>query len=124
MLANVGHPTTPEVNLRKALFRRGLRFRKYLRPEASFRCVADIVFPKKRVCVFVDGCFWHGCRTHFRVPRANAEWWAEKIDENRERDKKQTSYLRAAGWRVVRVWEHEQMETVAAAIDHLLTRTR
>jgi DNA mismatch endonuclease (patch repair protein) len=98
--------TAPEVVLRRALFRAGLRFRKDCRPEADYRCKADIVFPRQCVCIFVDGCFWHGCSQHFRCPKANATWWREKIEDNRVRDRTKSSWLRAKGWRVIRVFEH------------------
>lgn len=66
----------------------------------------DIVFIGARVAVFVDGCFWHGCPRHFRVPTTNARYWKEKIAANRDRDRRQKATLVIAGWAVVRVWEH------------------
>lgn len=60
-----------------------------------------------KVCVFVDGCYWHGCPRHFKTPGTNSGWWAEKIEANWERDARQTRLLRLAGWRVMRVWEHD-----------------
>jgi DNA mismatch endonuclease (patch repair protein) len=68
---------------------------------------ADLTFVRARVAVFVDGCFWHGCPRHVTWPKANADWWRAKIDANRRRDADTTRRLRVAGWRVVRVWEHE-----------------
>jgi DNA mismatch endonuclease (patch repair protein) len=67
----------------------------------------DFVFRRKRVVVFVDGCFWHGCPRpkHSPMPKNRAEWWAAKLGRNKERDRLVTRTLRAAGWRVVRVWE-------------------
>ena len=67
----------------------------------------DFVFPKHRVAVFVDGCFWHGCRKHCRMPAAHHEYWRGKISRNKARDAKVTHLLRRVGWRVIRVWEHE-----------------
>jgi DNA mismatch endonuclease, patch repair protein len=110
MMANRGGNTLPERALRNALFQAGLRFRKDSRPVKSIRCRADIVFRSERVCIFVDGCFWHGCPEHFNCPRTHGAWWREKIQDNRERDKRQASELRAAGWKVVRVWEHELLQ--------------
>jgi DNA mismatch endonuclease (patch repair protein) len=107
MVANYGDNTTPELLFRRTLFQFGLRFRQNTRPIASLRCHADIVFPKQRVCVFVDGCFWHGCPKHFRCPKTNAAWWSEKIDANRKRDKRQTRLLQRADWTVIRIWEHD-----------------
>ncbi len=67
----------------------------------------DFVFPKRRLAVFVDGCFWHGCPQHATKPRTNAAFWRKKLAANRARDRKVNRALRAAGWRVVRLWEHE-----------------
>ncbi len=107
MQANAPRDTVPEVRLRSKLHSLGLRFWKDRRPEASYKCSADVVFPSARVCVFVDGCFWHGCPNHFKGPRTNAAWWREKIGDNAARDLRQTKSLRRLGWCVVRVWEHE-----------------
>jgi DNA mismatch endonuclease (patch repair protein) len=67
----------------------------------------DFVFPKQRVAVFVDGCFWHGCPKHTTMPRNNAAFWRKKLVANKSRDQLVTRTLRGAGWRVLRVWEHE-----------------
>lgn len=107
MQRNVGRETRPEKLLRSALYKRGLRFRKDLRPEPALRITADIVFTRQRVCVFVDGCFWHGCPLHFDVPKTNSDWWREKIEDNRARDIRQTHQLEECGWRVLRYWEHD-----------------
>lgn len=107
MQAVPGRDTQAETVLRSALFRRGLRFRKNCRPIENVRISADVVFFGERVCVFVDGCFWHGCEHHFHPPRANRAWWNEKVEDNQNRDRRQTLVLQEQGWRVVRVWEHE-----------------
>jgi len=67
----------------------------------------DFVFSKERVAVFVDGCFWHGCPKHCRMPASNRKYWVSKIDRNVRRDRVTRKVLRANGWKVVRVWEHE-----------------
>ena len=67
----------------------------------------DFVFPKLKLAVFVDGCFWHGCPKHGTKPRQNAQFWREKIARNRARDRLVNRTLRALGWRVLRIWEHE-----------------
>jgi DNA mismatch endonuclease (patch repair protein) len=67
----------------------------------------DFVFPRERVAIFVDGCFWHGCRWHGRKPGSNQEYWDAKLERNRRRDRLVTRALRALGWRVIRIWEHE-----------------
>lgn len=107
MQANTGRETRPEQTVRRFLHRCGLRFRKDLRPLPALRCAADVVFTKAKLCIFIDGCFWHGCPRHFRVPASNTAWWAEKIEANRARDKRNDKLLKRNGWSVVRLWEHE-----------------
>src|SRR5437764_2324869 len=80
MQLQASRDTAPERKLRSALHRSGLRFRVHVRPLPGVRREADIVFPKARVAVFVDGCFWHGCPDHAPWPKANAAWWREKIE--------------------------------------------
>src|SRR4051812_3850161 len=93
--------TAPEVTLRKELHRRGFRFRISLRPFPGLRSTADIVFPRAKVAVYVDGCFWHSCPEHATAPAANREWWRRKLLRNVERDRATDAALAAAGWRVV-----------------------
>lgn len=115
MQANTGRTTEPERKVRSMVHRLGARFRADARPELSLRCIADLVFRRSKVCVFVDGCYWHGCSLHFAVPRQNALWWAEKIADNRSRDAKQTGELKALGWCVIRIWEHDLLGDGAPA---------
>lgn len=105
-----------EVAIRKCLHRSGLRFRVDYRPEKSLRCRGDIVFTRLKVIVFVDGCFWHGCPLHATLPVNNAEWWREKLASNVERDRRNTRALEALGWIVIRVWEHETIESAVTRI--------
>lgn len=98
--------TSPEVELRKAVHAAGGRFR--LHPQIAKGCTPDFVLPGRRVAVFVDGCFWHGCPEHGRKKPwtgPNAELWAEKMQRNQERDERSTRIAEEQGWRVVRVWE-------------------
>ncbi len=120
MVANVGRETTPEIELRRALFACGLRFRKHTRPELRYGCKADVVFRSARVCVFADGCFWHGCPEHFATPKTNGSWWSEKIEDNRKRDLRQTRTLESLGWTVIRVWEHESAAEASRRISALV----
>jgi DNA mismatch endonuclease, patch repair protein len=94
--------TRPEVTLRKALWREGLRYRIGARTPVGR---PDLLFARWRVAVFVDGCFWHGCPKHYAAPRTQREFWAKKLDRNVERDRLQTVELERIGWTVVRVWE-------------------
>jgi DNA mismatch endonuclease (patch repair protein) len=80
------------------------------------RCRADVVFPRARIAVFIDGCFWHGCPSHGRTPRRNAQYWAAKINKNRARDARNNEVLTAAGWLVLRFWEHEDPQAAADEI--------
>lgn len=98
--------TAPELALRSILHRRGFRF-FVDRVVVSSRRRADLVFPRARVAVFVDGCFWHGCPRHATWPKQNADWWRSKIEGNRKRDRDTDGQLREIGWLPVRVWEHE-----------------
>ena len=99
-----GKDTGPEIVLGQALSRLGLRYRKYYR---LGRKTIDIAFVKKRLAVFVDGCFWHGCPICYKPPKSNKGYWAAKMKRNRIRDKKTNKELEANGWIVIRVWEHD-----------------
>lgn len=106
MAAVKGRDTKPEMIVRKYLFSRGLRFRVQVR---NLPGCPDIVLPKYKTVIFVDGCFWHGhegCK-HFRLPKSNVEFWKEKIERNVARDTRNEAELKALGWRVIRVWECE-----------------
>jgi DNA mismatch endonuclease (patch repair protein) len=94
--------TKPEIVLRKALWARGLRFRKYYGKEKI-----DIAFPSKKLAIFVDGCFWHGCPTHSHLPKSHEDYWHPKLKKNVERDRAKNERLEAEGWKVIRFWEHE-----------------
>ena len=108
--------TPPELRLRSELHRRGLRYRVDVRPIAGLRRRADVVFPRAKVAVFVDGCFWHGCPTHMTWPAANREWWQTKIERNQARDRDTDAQLAAAGWTVIRVWEHDDAQLAAQRV--------
>ncbi|MFY1677930.1 very short patch repair endonuclease [Streptomyces sp. WMMC905] len=124
MRANRGKDTGPELAVRKLLYKRGLRYRVDARPLVDSRRKADLVFPGDRVAVFVDGCFWHGCPDHCRPAVRNADFWREKIDGNRARDAETNQKLLAAGWRVIRVWEHEDPDRAADEIEREIRRWR
>jgi len=123
MQANRRRDTGPELAVRRALHGMGRRYRCDVPIRASGRPVrADIVFTRQRVAVFIDGCFWHGCPLHATVSRRNHEYWAQKIERNRERDLEQVARLAAKDWTVLRFWEHEDPIAVAVAIDSALKR--
>jgi DNA mismatch endonuclease, patch repair protein len=113
--------TKGELELRSLLHRRGLRFRVHaLLP--GLRRRSDIVFTRARVAVFVDGCFWHGCPEHGSWPKQNADWWREKIEANQRRDRDTDARLKAAGWTVIRVWEHDDPTRAADRIVEIVRR--
>lgn len=124
MRANRRRDTEPELALRSLLHRAGLRFRVDLpiRPGSGRPIRPDIVFPRRRVAVFVDGCFWHGCPIHATQPATNAEYWGDKIVENRARDARTTEALEALGWTVRRFWEHEDPARAAEAVEAMVRR--
>lgn len=126
MRANRGQDTGPEVALRSALHARGLRFRKNVRLDLGDRrrVRPDIVFPGLRLAVFVDGCFWHGCREHRSLPTANAAFWKNKIEGTVRRDAQQVVWLQEAGWAVVRVWEHDVPDRADRLISQLADELR
>ncbi|BEL01957.1 very short patch repair endonuclease [Actinoplanes sichuanensis] len=116
MQANTGRDTKPELALRRAVHSRGLRYFVNRRPIKAVRRTADLVFPRIRLAVFLDGCFWHGCPTHHTVAKTNAAFWADKVATNRRRDLETNTKLTEAGWTVVRIWEHEAIEQAADRI--------
>lgn len=116
MQANKGRDTAPELALRSAVHRLGLRYRVNRRPVPGIRRTADLVFGPSRVAVFLDGCFWHRCPEHYTAPRANGAFWAAKVERNVERDRETDRLLRDAGWLVLRVWEHDDPAAAAARI--------
>ena len=99
-----GHPSG--LALRRAVHALGLRYFVSRRPLPEVRRTADLVFPRVRVAVFTDGRFWHGCPKHHSVAQANAAFWAAKVQRTRECDAETDRLLAAAGWQVLRYWEH------------------
>ncbi|PWJ26060.1 T/G mismatch-specific endonuclease [Branchiibius hedensis] len=116
MQANQWRDTKPELAIRRVVYASGLRYRVDARPLKELNRRADLVFLGAKVAVFVDGCFWHGCPQHYTVAIANAEFWAEKVRRNRERDIETNEALVAAGWVVIRVWEHEDPNAAAGQV--------
>lgn len=108
MQANRRRDSAPEIALRSLLHAAGYRYRCDFRLKFGTEAVRpDIVFTRRRVAVFVDGCFWHSCPIHGSEPRTNTQYWGPKLERNRERDARNSRVLEDSGWVVVRVWEHE-----------------
>ena len=108
--------TAAELRLRRTLHARGLRYRIHVPLLERPRRVADIVFRRRKLAIFVDGCFWHGCPQHGTSSKSNDEFWRDKIETNQKRDLDTNHRLTQAGWRVLRVWEHEDAEDAADRI--------
>lgn len=115
MRATPRRDTPCELALRSAVYRLGLRYRVDW-PLPGTRRRADLAFPRLRIAVMVDGCFWHGCPVHAFWPKTNAAWWREKILGNVARDLDTDSKLKAAGWKVLRFWEHDDAAVAASAV--------
>lgn len=119
-----GVDTKPEEIVRKYLFSKGFRYRKN---DKRYPGKPDIVLPKYKTVIFINGCFWHkheGCK-YFKWPKTNAEFWINKIDGNMERDKRNYAELRNRGWRVLVIWECElkkpiQEKTMRKVVDSIL----
>jgi DNA mismatch endonuclease, patch repair protein len=112
--------TKPEIEIRRLLHARGLRYRVDQAVLEGMRRRADLVFRTARVAVFIDGCFWHACPEHATWPKHNAEFWREKIETNQRRDQDTDQRLVASGWRVIRVWEHECPAEAAEQIERIV----
>ncbi len=117
MRANRRRDTKPELLLRSALHRQGWRYRVDAPVDASERRVRpDIVFFKRRVAVFIDGCFWHSCPEHGRTPKTNVTYWEAKLNGNKAKDLADSHALQRDGWKVVRVWEHDKIDDAVEAV--------
>ncbi|MFI8995409.1 very short patch repair endonuclease [Streptomyces sp. NPDC053542] len=116
--------TSVEMTVRRLLYAAGLRYRLQRRVPDLPRRTIDIAFPGARIAVFLDGCFWHGCPEHATHPKANAEWWRQKLDRNMARDVETTEHLTAAGWTVLRFWEHEDPADVAQRVANSVSAAR
>ena len=124
MLGNRSRDTGPELAVRKIIHGNGLRYRVHFPPLKTLRRRADLVFGPARVAVFIDGCYWHGCPTHYVPPKTNSEYWSPKIGGNIERDRDTDTVLAAAGWLVLRFWEHEDPARCADQIIEAVTARR
>lgn len=117
-----GKNTKPEIIVRQNLFKKGFRFRVNV---SSLPGKPDIVLPKYKTIIFVNGCFWHGhmnCEK-FVVPKTNTEWWLEKIKKNKERDNAKYIQLSELGWRILIVWECElKKDKLSETIDYIINK--
>lgn len=109
--------TAAEWALRRLLHARGLRYRVDAVLPGLPRRRADLLFPRQKVAVFVDVCFWHGCPDHKTAPKNYADWWASKLARNVQRDRETDTHLAELGWTVVRIWEHEDPGSAADRVE-------
>ncbi|MEV6751881.1 very short patch repair endonuclease [Streptomyces sp. NPDC051214] len=116
--------TAPEVAVRRLLHASGHRYRLNERVPNMPRRTIDIAFTRAKVAVFLDGCFWHGCPEHSTQPKANADWWRQKLDRNIARDLETSEHLAESGWIVLRFWEHEAPDRVAEQVAATVERRR
>lgn len=112
-----GKDTSPEIKIRKLLFSKGIRG---YRVNYKLTGKPDIVFPGKKVAVFIDGCFWHKCPIHFQEPDTRKEFWLDKINRNVERDQIVNLKLKEAGWRILRIWEHQVRENPDLVVSEII----
>ncbi|MGW0966709.1 very short patch repair endonuclease [Streptomyces sp. NPDC002516] len=116
--------TAPERLIRRLVHAQGLRYRVAARPLSDLRRTADMVFRPAKVAVFIDGCYWHGCPEHYVSPKTNPGYWSDKVARNMARDRDTNERLRAAGWLVLRFWEHESAEECSEAIRQAVVSRR
>ncbi|WDG33638.1 very short patch repair endonuclease [Streptomyces sp. CA-278952] len=108
--------TKPERLIRRLVHANGLRYRVAARPLPDLRRTADLVFRPAKVAVFIDGCYWHGCPEHYVSPKTNPGYWSDKVARNVARDRDTDERLSAAGWLVLRFWEHQSSDACALSI--------
>jgi DNA mismatch endonuclease (patch repair protein) len=106
-----------ELMLRRVLWRSGLRYRLNLKLPGT----PDVVFANDKLAVFIDGCFWHACPTHYRAPATNVAFWRDKYDRNSKRDQHVNECLRSDGWTVLRIWEHEIIQDIDKAVARIVS---
>lgn len=124
-MRNTPQKDTPfETEVKGLLRQRGLAFEED-RPVAGVsRSRPDLLFPRERLAVYLDGCYWHWCPQHLKLPSHNRDWWIDKLLANVQRDRKHVREFAEAGWVVLRFWEHEEPETVAHTVEETLQQIR
>lgn len=108
--------TKIEVAFRELLWRRGFRYRKN---PAKYFGKPDLVLKKHTTVIFIDSCFWHGCKKHFGLPATRINFWRKKIERNRSRDKETNAFYKKQGWTIFRFWEHD----IKKDLNRLVERT-
>jgi len=108
--------TKLEKGVRKILSEKGIKYRKN---SSKHFGKPDIVIASKKMVIFIDSCFWHGCKTHCRMPGSNHNYWVNKINNNKKRDKLVSSHYKKIGWKIIRIWEHEMKENLLEIINKI-----
>ena len=93
-----------EIEFRKKLWRAGFRYRKNSTKHFG---KPDIVLPKYKTVIFIDSCFWHGCKKHGSIPETRKKFWVKKIERNKARDKEVNHHYKKEDWNIIRIWEHD-----------------
>ena len=106
-----------EIFFRKELWKKGFRYSKN---STKYFGKPDIVLLKHKTVIFIDSCFWHGCKKHCRIPSVRKKYWTEKIDRNKARDKEVSKHYKKQGWKVFRIWEHDLKKNALIEIKKVL----
>lgn len=93
-----------EVVFRKELWKMGLR---YIKNSSKYFGKPDVLLKKDKTVIFIDSCFWHGCKKHCRIPTTHRKYWTQKIERNIERDREVVLFYKNLSWKVIRIWEHQ-----------------
>ncbi len=108
-----------EIKFRKALWKEGFR---YIKNSTKYFGKPDIVMPKYKTVIFVDSCFWHGCKKHGTVPVTSNTFWVKKLDRNRQRDKEVNRHFRKKNWKIIRIWEHDLKKKLEKTINNVIEK--
>lgn len=111
--------TKIEIVFRKALWQKGVKYRKN---SPKYFGKPDLVLKKYKIVIFIDSCFWHGCKKHCRIPSTRKNYWENKIKRNKERDKEVNKYYKTKGWILFRFWEHEILKSLDKTIESILIK--
>lgn len=105
-----------EVEFKKSIWKAGLRYGK---SSAKYFGKPDIVLPKYKAVIFIDSCFWHGCKKHGSMPKVRIKFWKEKLERNKQRDKEVNKHYKKTDWKMFRIWEHNLRKNKQKIIDNL-----
>lgn len=110
-----------EISFRKIIWKAGFRYRKN---SPKYLGKPDIVLPMYKTVIFIDSCFWHGCKRHFRLPSTRKKYWFSKIQRNIKRDKEVTKYYKKIGWKIFRVWEHDLFKKKEKIAEYIISEIK